>query len=96
MICSRFGVVDNVVARKGVDDHLRQHRIDQQIALRGASVAGHIGGAGSDGVIGVRKINNITHRNAQRPDAAADLSAIRDIIQRHANCTAIGQIAGAA
>ena len=94
MVNRRFGVIDQVIPGKGVEDHLRQRGIDQQIRLGGAAVTHAVSAADADGVKGVRQIQHVGNRHLDRPDAVFNGGLIVDVVQRHGNGAAVRQVAG--
>lgn len=63
LIHARFGVIDEVVACKGVDNDLRQHGIHQQIRFGRTAVAHAVGAANGNGVKRVRQIQHVGNRH---------------------------------
>ncbi len=95
MIGARFGVIDQVVARKRIDNDLRKDGIHQQISLGRTAVTHAVGPADADAIKRVRQIQDVGNRHLDRPDTVFDGGLIADVVQRHGNGGAVRQVAGA-
>ena len=96
MVNRRFGVIDQVIPGKGVDDHLRQHGVYQQIRLGGAAVTHAVGAADADGVKGIRQIQHVGNRHLNGPATVLNGGLIVNVVQRHGDSAAVRQITGPA
>ncbi|CAD7561589.1 hypothetical protein CIP106467_1677 [Citrobacter europaeus] len=96
MVHRHFGVVDQVVARKGIDNHLWQHRIDQQVSVCRTAITHAVRAAHADGVEGICQIQNVGNRHLDTPDAVFNGGLIVDVVQCNGDGAAVRQIAGTA
>ena len=96
MVNRRFGVIDQVIPGKGVEDHLRQRGIDQQIRLGGAAVTHAVGAADAHGVKGIRQIQHVGNRHLNGPASVLNGGLIVNVVQRHGDSAAVRQITGSA